>query len=117
MNSVTIKGDISKLLSNCHNASKKALLGTTGRVLADCNRYCPLDTSMLAKSAITSSLVDSDEQTIEWRTPYARKQYYGNYDHSKSHNPNATARWCETAKATFGNLWERTLKALTKRYI
>lgn len=82
-------------------------------VLRDSNFYCPLDTSTLQKSAIQSSVMGSGK--IEWKTPYARKQYYAPFSHEKSRNPNATMKWFETAKSRKLGEWVKTVEREMKK--
>ena len=75
-------------------------------VLKDSNFYCPMYQSVLQKSGIAHTVIGSGQ--IIWRTPYARAQYYGmNFDHKKSNNPYATAKWFETAKSKKLNEWKK----------
>ena len=74
-------------------------------VMRDSNFYCPHDTGTLQKSVITSSRLGSG--LLTWNTPYAKAQYYGYPNKSKHHNPNATGKWFETAKANKIKEWER----------
>lgn len=88
---------------------EKKINGTQGKldsvVMQDSNYFCPLKTSVLQKSVIINSTLGSG--LLTWKTPYARAQYYGNYDHSKQHNPSACQKWFEAAKARFLEKWLR----------
>lgn len=75
-------------------------------VLQDSNYFCPIETSVLQKSAIINTKLGSG--FLVWQTPYAHAQYYGErFDHSKQRNPNACARWFEAAKARWHEKWVR----------
>lgn len=78
------------------------------QIIKDSNYYCPLKTGTLQKSAIINTKIGSG--LIVWKTPYARSQYYGNFDHSKQANPNATAKWFESAKAQKLKQWLELFK-------
>ena len=78
------------------------------QIIKDSNYYCPLKTGTLQKSAIINTKIGSG--LIVWKTPYARSQYYGNFDHSKQANPNATEKWFESAKARKLKQWIELFK-------
>ena len=87
-------------------AIHKAQIRLDQQVITDSNFYCPLKTGTLQKSAIINTVLGSG--LVKWRTPYARAQYYGvNFDHSKSANPNACAKWFEAAKARKMEQWRK----------
>lgn len=48
-----------------------------GEVLRLCDPYTPEDSSDLIKSGTASTKIGSG--TVTWKTPYAKKMYYGNY--------------------------------------
>lgn len=81
--------------------SEKATELLTLKVVGDSNVFCPMDKSVLQKSAISHSRAGS----AVWDTPYARYQYYNALDHSKSHNPFARPKWFEAAKAERLDEW------------
>ncbi len=94
-------------------AVHRAQMKLDAQVANDSNYYCPLKTSTLQKSAVINTVIGSG--LVEWKTPYARRQYYGeDFDHSKSGNPNATAKWFETAKARKQKDWERLVNDTIK---
>lgn len=82
-------------------------------VLADSNYFCPMKTGTLQKSAIIYTQIGSGRLT--WRAPYARAQYYSNYSHSKSDNPNACQKWFEAAKARWLDKWTRLVNEQYRR--
>ena len=104
-----------KVKANFNEANVKAKLNTRMKraqmkldtqVLADSNYFIPKDTSTLEKSAIEYTVIGSGE--VLWHTPYAHRQYYGeSFDHSKQHNPNACAKWFETAKSRKLEQWRQ----------
>ena len=75
------------------------------QVVNDSNYYCPKLNNILQPSAIKDTVAGSGK--VRWTVDYARRQYYGeHFDHSKSRNPNATAKWFESAKARKKDDWE-----------
>ena len=84
------------------------------QVVKDSNFYCPLDTSMLQKSAIEHTVIGSG--LVVWQTPYADAQYYGCPNKSHEKNPNATTKWFETAKARKSQEWEKLVKDEYNKY-
>ena len=97
-------------------AIHKAQIRLDQQVITDSNYYCPLRAAQggtLQKSAIINTVLGSG--LVTWRTPYARRQYYGvNFDHSKSANPNACAKWFEAAKARKLKDWEKLVNDTIK---
>lgn len=97
-------------------AIHKAQMKLDQQVITDSNYYCPLRAAQggtLQKSAQINTVIGSG--LVVWRTPYARLQYYGvNFDHSKSANPNACARWFEAAKARKMEQWEKLVNDTVK---
>ena len=94
-------------------AIHKAQIKLDAQVLTDSNYYCPLKTGTLQKSGIINTVLGSG--LVVWKTPYARRQYYGvNFDHSKSANPNACAKWFEAAKARKVKQWEKLVNDTVK---
>lgn len=81
---------------------KAALPAISARVLADCNRYARDDTGTLIRSSYASSRLS--EGRLSWTAPYARRVYYTGTP-SRSHNPQASLRWCERAKAAHADAW------------
>lgn len=94
-------------------AIHRAQMRLDQQVITDSNYYCPLKTGTLQKSAIINTVIGSG--LVKWRTPYARRQYYGvNFDRSKDPNPNACAKWFETAKARKSKDWEKLVNDTVK---
>lgn len=102
---VTVDFDEGELVKRIEAAATKAQKQLDARVLSDSNYWCPLDTGTLMRSAELATRLGSGQ--LEWRTPYAQKQYYGDFDHTKSLKPHATAMWFETAKAQNAEDWRR----------
>ena len=107
----TVKGnfDTQATKARISAAIHKAQMKLDQQVITDSNYYCPLRAAQggtLQKSAQINTVIGSG--LVVWRTPYARRQYYGvNFDHSKSANPNACAKWFEAAKAQKMEQWRK----------
>ena len=97
--------DTAKLMQKIKKNASVAQKRLDAAVLADSNKYCPMQTGTLQKSAIIATVIGSGR--ISWVTPYARRQYYEYPDKRHSRNPNATGKWFETAKAKRMKEWER----------
>lgn len=83
----------------------RAQMKLDAQIVNDSNYYCPQLTHMMEKSGVSNTVIGSGK--VRWKADYARRQYYGvNFDHSKSDNPNATAKWFESAKARKKENWK-----------
>lgn len=102
---ITIHLDEVELNGRIDRGIKAAQFALDSQVLKDSNYYCPLDTSNLQKSGITSTVIGSG--LITWRTPYARAQYYSCPNKSLQRNPNASQKWFEVAKSKNLKNWEK----------
>lgn len=79
------------------------------QIVNDSNYYCPKLNNILQPSAVKDTVAGSGK--VRWTVDYARRQYYGeHFDHSKSRNPNATAKWFESAKARKQKQWEKLVE-------
>lgn len=114
----TVKGSFNDAAAKARisAAVHKAQIRLDQQVITDSNYYCPLRAAQggtLQKSAIINTVLGSG--LVQWKTPYARAQYYGvNFDHSKSANPNACAKWFEAAKARKLKDWEKLVNDTVK---
>lgn len=99
---VKIQGQPGRLVTRLKARWKAALPVISARVLADCNRYARDDTGTLIRSSYASSRLS--EGKLIWDAPYARRVYYTGTP-SRSHNPQASLRWCERAKAAHVDAW------------
>ena len=114
----TVKGSFNDAAAKARisAAIHKAQMKLDQQVTTDSNYYCPLRAAQggtLQKSAIINTVLGSG--LVQWKTPYARAQYYGiNFDHSKSANPNACAKWFEAAKARKLKDWEKLVNDTIK---
>ena len=113
---VTANFDSAAAKRKFSEAIHKAQMKLDQQVINDSNYYCPLRAAQggtLQKSAQINTVIGSG--LVVWRTPYARRQYYGvDFDHSKSANPNACAKWFEAAKARKMKEWEKLVNDTVK---
>ncbi|MCQ2598319.1 MAG: minor capsid protein [Treponema sp.] len=100
--------DIGKKKRELAEKKKKAQKVLDQTVLTDCNFFIPKDTSHLEKSSIEKTVIGSG--VVRWVTPYARVQYYEYRNKSHLKNPNATYKWCESAKARHKKKWLELVK-------
>ena len=108
--SITTNFSADKVYAKLVTKADKAQKRLDARVLSDSNYWCPLDTGTLVRSAELATKIGSGQ--VEWRTPYADKQYWGNFDHTKSLKPHATSRWFETAKARYEQEWQEVVREI-----
>lgn len=106
---ITVSFNPSEIRNEIERRTETAQKILDSEVLKDSNYFIPIDSHNLEASGIEQTVLGSGE--IVWRMPYARVQYYGvNFDHSKSQNPNATAKWFESAKARHKKKWVEIVK-------
>lgn len=111
----TVKGSFNGAAAKARisAAIHRAQMKLDTQVIADSNYYCPLKTGTLQKSAIINTVIGSG--LVKYKTPYARRQYYGvEFDRSKDPNPNACAKWFESAKARKLKDWEKLVNDTVK---
>ncbi|EMB27518.1 hypothetical protein HMPREF9727_02234 [Treponema denticola MYR-T] len=104
----TVKGNFNEAATRVRlkTAVKRAQMKLDTQVITDSNYFVPKDTATLEKSAVINTVIGSG--LVKWKTPYARRQYYGDgFDYSKQHNPSACARWFEAAKARWLEKWRK----------
>ncbi|MGP1459147.1 MAG: minor capsid protein [Treponema sp.] len=94
-----------RLTEKVHRAQMKLDI----QIVSDCEYFVPKMNMKLRDSGIAKTVAGSGQ--VRWTVDYARRQYYGvNFDHSKSRNPNATAKWFESAKARKKEDWRRLVE-------
>ena len=81
-------------------------------VIKDSARFVPFETGTLEKSAMENSKIGSG--LAVYNTPYAKRQYYGKFDHAKNKHPHATRLWFEAAKAENLDKWIRIVQEIVK---
>ena len=107
-----VKINISKsaVQAKVQGAWDKGLPILTEEIMNDCNQYVKVRDHALEQSALTHSR--PQEGLIIWQTPYARRQYWEIKTAYTDVNPNATWKWCEAAKRTCKNKWDRQAQRL-----
>ena len=94
-----VKLDISGIPKKLEDYTDKARYAIANQVLVDSNLYVPKRTGVLR----ASSYVTSDNKQIIWNTPYARYQYFNNFNNYTTSNTGGY--WLETARSRFGAEW------------
>lgn len=107
---VKIQFDKSRCVTRITNSFNTGLGMLSGEILNDCNQYCKQDKGMLIASSYIHSRLD--EGLLIWQTPYAKRQYWEIKTAYTDVNPNATWKWCEAAKRTCKNKWDRQAQRL-----
>jgi hypothetical protein len=90
--------------------STRAQKWLDNEVLKDCTPYVPRITGALEHSGIDGTTIG--EGLIQYNSPYAKRQYYGYFNHSTQSHPQACRMWFEVAKAAHKNTWLAGAKAL-----
>lgn len=128
--SVKVTFDINACAARVRAASSEALKTVKGRILDNCNEFCPLDQGTLRDSSESHSHVmeyfGEAEIRLIWATPYARYLYYGLLmvdsktgsawaregdrkvltSKPLKYSENAASKlWCEKARAEYGEDW------------
>lgn len=101
--SVKLICDRMAIVHKVKTAWKDGLPMLSEEILADCNELCKEDTGTLIQSSLIHSRPKKGK--LIWRTPYARRQYWGIRTAHKDKNPNATWKWCHEAKARWVERW------------
>jgi hypothetical protein len=91
-------------------ANKRAQKWLDAEVLKDCAPYVPRLTGALEHSGIDGTAIGSGE--IIYNSPYAKRQYYGYFNHSTQSHPKASREWFEVAKANNKAVWLAGTKKL-----
>lgn len=104
---VTVNLNKQKILNKAERIKTNRQPILDAQIMKDSNRYCPMDTGALQKSAITNTKLGTG--VIIWNTPYAKEQYYGKPNKSKQKNPFACMKWFEVAKSKCLKNWLRLL--------
>ncbi len=102
-----IELDSTKIALRLSGVLKKRQEALDSEVLKDSNKYVPERKSVLYKSGIAYTKLGSG--LVQWRTSYARIQYYLGEKLSKinyTKNKLAQPKWCEYAKVRHLKRWE-----------
>lgn len=106
--------DVSQIVGKIENATEKGLAMLSSQILRDCNYFCKQDQGGLIASSLMHSRLK--EGKLVWQTPYAVRQYYEIRTAYTDKNPNASWRWCDLAKKTFGADWVKQAQAIKRLY-
>jgi len=109
-----VKVDIptEKILSKFGGRISKGLLALKGQIAADTAPYVPRVTGDLEQSIKPSDTTSAP--TMRWNIPYARRQYYGHFQHSKQAHSRATRLWFQVAKGVNRERWKRVAERAVK---
>lgn len=72
-----------------------------GEVLAKCEPYTPMLTSMLIKSGTLGTIIGSG--LVSWIAPYSKAQYYLLHRRISQTGPNRGSFWFQRMKEVWGN--------------
>jgi hypothetical protein len=105
MAGVKVNISTEKILSRFGGRISKGLLALKGQIAADTAPYVPRVTGDLEHSVKPSDT--TSDPFLRWNIPYARRQYYGQFQHSKQAHPRATRLWFNVAKGVNRDRWKR----------
>lgn len=99
---VNVDVDIEKMKQKLSTQNlKRGQYALANQILMDMNQFVPLKDAFLRNSAT----IGIDGSTINYNTPYARKQFY--VQHSNYTTPGTGPRWDLKAKSMFMSSWEK----------
>ena len=101
---VTVTTDRSRIAARIKSGIERMIPAVAEQALADCNHFAKRDQGTLIQSSETASDLKAGE--LVWNTPYAKRQYYTGTP-STDVNPNASLKWCEKARDTYGGDWQK----------
>jgi hypothetical protein len=99
---VSVKINQPQIKAKIAAGSSRAQQWLDAQVIKDTEPFVPMIKGTLYQSAHQSTIGSGE---IKYRTRYARAQYYGLPNKTKSRHPQATMRWFEHAKATHRQSW------------
>lgn len=100
------------ILSRFSGKVTKGLLAVKGQIAADTAPYVPRVTGDLEHSVKPSDT--TADKFLKWNIPYARRQYYGQFEHGKQSHPLATRLWFQVAKAINLERWRKVAERVVK---
>ena len=101
MLNVRVRREALDLIGDFRRMKRAGQRALANQVLADCTPYVPL----LNGDLRNSGTVGVDGKTVNWNTPYARRQYYNVT--AKFSTAGTGAFWDMRAKAAHGASWQR----------
>lgn len=107
---VTFTVNKAKIRTRLKTGNQRAQKWLDNEVLKDTAPYVPRVTGELERSGIAGTKIGSG--LLLYNKPYARKQYYSDFKHSKQAHPKATRRWFHVSKAVNRQKWIRGTKRL-----
>lgn len=105
--------DFGGVIGKQPRARERALTMTTEKVIVDTKEYVPRITGDLAGS--TGQSRPSVGKVI-YSMPYARAQYYGLPNKTRTFHPKATKQWFEASKAVNKRVWRDVMALEYHRY-
>jgi hypothetical protein len=100
---VRVNIDEAKIKARFSEKEARGLLLLKGQIAADTAEYVPRVTGALEQSVKPSDT--TPEPFLKWNAPYARRQYYGEFQRSRQAHPKATRLWYEVAKGINLSRW------------
>ncbi len=107
---VTFTVNKAKIKTRLSSGAQKAQRWLDNEVLKDSAPYVPRVTGELERSGIVGTKIGSG--LLVYNKSYAKKQFYGDFNHSTQAHPQATRRWFYSAKAINRSKWIRGVKKL-----
>ena len=104
--------NVEGILSRFSGKVTKGLLAVKGQIAADTAPYVPRVTGDLEHSVKPSDV--TADKFLKWNIPYARRQYYGNFNHSKQSHSLATRLWFTISKAINLHRWVKVADRAVK---
>ena len=104
--------NVEGILSRFSGKISKGQLALKGQIAADTAPYVPRVTGDLEHSVKPSDV--TADKFLKWNIPYARRQYYGKFQHSQQSHPRATRLWYQAAKAVNKERWVKVAERAVK---
>jgi glutamine cyclotransferase len=95
-------------------AVKMAQADLSRQALADCNRYCKVDSGKLKASSLTAS--DLQRGRLIWKSDYARSAYYSE-GANRDKNPLAGKMWAHKAALLNRKRWRAFAAVKLKEHL
>lgn len=105
---INVKTQLDGVKVRLNDMTKKGQFALVNQVHADSNIYAP----KLSSDLRVQSQVSSDNKSITWNTPYARRQYHN--IGAKFTTPGTGPKWDQKALSIHKKTWERIVKAAMK---
>ena len=109
---VKVNINVHEILSRFTGQISKGQMALKGQIAADTAPYVPRVTGALEQSVKPSDI--TADRFLKWNIPYARSQYYGEFQHSRQSHSKATRLWYEVAKAVNLSRWIKVAERIVK---